>query len=342
MNKSNIIPLPHSDDSEQQAARWIMRFDDGDVSAEDRALFQAWYDKSEQNKEAMERLSQLWDSLDGLEEFNEYAACDDVAVARLQERPGAVTQRAWKSGFAASIAVLCCVIAYYFFADAGKYFNGAYQTAVGEQKTIALPDGSSIILNTNSAVDVEFTRHSRYVRLIKGEVFFDVAPDPATPFAVHVGKGSVTALGTAFAVRLYDEQFTVVVAEGRVALAALPAMVEPGESNPVVEVVASQVALFDRRVERHRSVSADTLARKLDWQDGVLAFKGEPLEQVIADISRYTDLSINIHDEALRQRPIAGYFKVGEIDALFDALKIMADIDVDYINHRSVQLYRSD
>ena len=121
---------------------------------------------------------------------------------------------------AASVMVVAGVTALY---DAGMFTEAQpthFLTQVGEQKTIALSDGSTVILNTDSVLDIELTENSRIMRLTQGEAHFDVAPNPDRPFLVYAGDGIVKAVGTAFTVYLRKKAVEVTVSEGVVALIA--------------------------------------------------------------------------------------------------------------------------
>src|SRR5690606_27434179 len=69
----------------------------------------------------------------------------------------------------------------------------------GVKLTKVLPDGSKVILNSNSSVTYSdgFTEDKRELKL-QGEAFFQVAKDPFRPFQVRLGDGVATALGTSF------------------------------------------------------------------------------------------------------------------------------------------------
>ena len=97
--------------------------------------------------------------------------------------------------------------------------NGLYATAVGQQTTTVLPDGSQIILNTNSQIRVKYGDQYRQVHLLQGEALFTVAKNSSRPFRVYAGSGQIQAIGTAFSVYLKGPVVQVTVTEGRVALA---------------------------------------------------------------------------------------------------------------------------
>ena len=93
-----------------------------------------------------------------------------------------------------------------------------YQTAVGEQRSVQLEDGSLLTLNTDSRVEVRLAANQRQVRLLSGEALFKVAHNKERPFRVSSGDSVIQAVGTQFNVYRRGNQTTVAVLEGRVAV----------------------------------------------------------------------------------------------------------------------------
>src|SRR6185437_8912270 len=85
-----------------------------------------------------------------------------------------------------------------------------YVTSTGEQRRIALPDGSSIDLNTQSHLRVRFSAASRDVELVSGEAVFKVQHNASNPFRVHTRNSVVQDMGTEFAVYLHPDLLTTV------------------------------------------------------------------------------------------------------------------------------------
>lgn len=358
MTRDNIISLPDADKIEEEASVWVMRFVDGDASKADREELARWLSKSPQHREAFEKLSKFCGGLDFIEGFNDYAE-SDAAKASVRQGRGARRFRMLRpvltGAIAASVAVLGAIVAVQLFDARFGRFEGTYQTAVGEQETVNLPDGSQIILNTNSAVKVVFADNARLIALTKGEAHFDVAPNKEKPFSVETSKGSVTAVGTAFSVHLREDKLNVVVTEGRVALRAAlgspkGASNQPTASNEpqdnalprAMEVSAGQSAVIDQGIEEVFVVKPAMLEKATDWQDGELSFRGETLEEVIEDIGRYTNVRIEIGDEGLRKQKIVAYYKVGDVERMFEALNVMANIEVERVADDHVRLYRAN
>ena len=234
-----------------------------------------------------------------------------------------------------------------------------YITAIGEQRRITLADNSIVQLNTNSAVVVSYTDSERGIQLQKGEAHFTVSHNPHRPFLVRAGNGIVRAVGTAFSVRLYERSVDVIVTEGRVALNkadALPvstqgslphslqqsaqhslqqstqsAISEPSTNIKLAQntaepayLDAGQAAIFDtttHSIELVQGLDRDELERKLLWRNGLIRFAGAPLEEVVAEISRYTALNIVIREPELKALRIGGLFKVGETQKMLDVLE---------------------
>ncbi|MED5380542.1 MAG: FecR domain-containing protein, partial [Pseudomonadota bacterium] len=208
-------------------------------------------------------------------------------------------------------------------------------------------DGSKLHLNTNSVVTVDFSSTARNIVLLKGEAHFEVAHDTSRPFSVTAGNNTVTAVGTAFNMQYVDDNaFELVVTDGKVLVKDRFKASSSNESlftkRPVAEegllMFAGEKATVQGKVEARESMSQNDIDDDLAWQQGMIVFKGEPLEAVLAEIGRYTPVRFNISDESLRKRRVAGYFKVGDIDGLLSALKSSFNINYEKVTETSIEL----
>jgi transmembrane sensor len=216
----------------------------------------------------------------------------------------------------------------------------SYATAIGGQKKFALADGSIVTLNTNSQIDVELRGRSREVHLVRGEAYFDVVHDKARPFTVYANQYVVRDIGTAFAVHLLDKGLmNVRVTKGSVEIAA-----RPGEGQASLRpkslgiLSAGQDVLFGQKIERAEVLSDAELGRKLAWRQGQLIYSGQPLADVLADISRYSDIQIELADPALRDLPVGGAFSVTQTDAIFAALENNFGVHAEWLDAHHVRL----
>lgn len=173
-------------------------------------------------------------------------------------------------------------------------------TAIGEIRQTPLDDGSSVVLDTATRVTPRFSAAVRDLRLDQGRALFRVAHDPARPFVVEAAGIRIRAVGTAFSVAREDG-IEVLVTEGIVEVtgALRPARLRAGERG---RFRAGDAASTDR-------LSADAMARALDWRDGRLELQGQSLASAVAAINRYNRRPIVVADAALAREPLHGAFR---------------------------------
>ena len=342
---TNIIRLVDLATIEAQAADWIARLDREDPSDSDLADFAAWKGLSPQHQQAADRLEGLWSEFDILAKLT--PAVQDRIVSRLK-RPTPPPPW-WVAGLVAASLVVAGLGAVSVLQRLPH--TQVYDTAVGGQRTINLEDGSSIQLNTNSQVEVRYSAKARDLRLIRGEAYFEVSPNRQRPFSVYAQEGVVRAVGTAFVVRLTGDRVEVTVTKGKVELAAFTHPVGRASLDRVASLPrkpltmvsathgATELAVLDQtQLVEHLDLAAPEVTRKLAWRQGMLVFNGETLPNVVADVSRYTDVQIEIADPTLNNLKVGGYFKVGEIDPMLEALESGFGVRVERLDDKHVRL----
>ena len=187
--------------------------------------------------------------------------------------------------------------------------RATYRTQTGERSSVALPDGSAILLDTDSAVEVAYTDVERGVRLVRGQALFEVAKHQPMPFRVHAGSSIITAVGTEFDVRLCGPPDTPTV---RVAL--LEGAVNVTNTNRTSLETASMVA----GQVLHAPPSAPMQVRRGDpeelasWRTGVLVFNDRPLGEAVEEMNRYTTHPIVLADESSRGLRVSGVFNTND------------------------------
>jgi transmembrane sensor len=179
-----------------------------------------------------------------------------------------------------------------------------YVTAAGEQRVIALPDGSTMTLNTGTAVALDFSSGRRGVEILQGEAYFDVRPGVTPPFRVVGRFGQIDVKGTAFSVRLDDDGDNVVLSRGSVDVArrAQPldhAVLAP---NEMVSVTASAVL----------AVKQVDAGKPLAWLEGRISFYDQPLGQVLKDVRRYHAGRIIVLNGGIEQVAVSGNYKLDQ------------------------------
>lgn len=321
---ATVVRLPNRQKVRDEAGLWLSRLDRG-LTERERLDLESWLAEDPQHRDILLKLAILWDQTGVLSELAELFPLTRPKRVRLLTRSWAVAA----AGLAAAAVVAALVI------DWGALERGptpeawqAYETAVGGQSTVGLVDGSTVTLNTNSAIEVLYTDTERTVRLSRGEGYFSVEHDPERPFRVHAGGRVFEAVGTAFNVRLETaSDVTMMVTEGRVGVFPSPvAGAAPAATSTAAIVDAGSLAIVGERGVSIQALAAAEMEAQLSWQQGMLIFDGDPLEAVLREMGRYTTTEI-LADESVRDVRVGGYFRAGDVEGLLIALRENFDIE---------------
>lgn len=321
------------DNLTDEAAAWFARMHSDQVTSEDEASFSEWLDADPRHHAAYDEAVATWAGVGALRA--------DPGMRNLLkhlspevEAPKNAGRRRWLAGSVAAVsAVAGGVIGWRIL-----FGSETYATEFGEQRRVALSDGSTLTLNTETQVRVALGEHERRIWLDKGQAHFIVAPDRNRPFRVFVGDEEVRALGTRFEVRRDQGRMKVTLEEGSVAiirdgrtqeLAANPsaraqAVLTPGQ-QAVVAPENIQIAAVDTQ-------------RVLAWRFGQMSLDAEPLSDAVAEINRYNTRQIEIEDAELGRMPISGLFQTGSPDAFVDALTRLLPVEVVSQDEHAIRL----
>lgn len=350
-DKGRILAFPDPAAVEAEAARWVARFDAGDVSAKDQAAFQEWLNRSPLHRDAIAAYGSLWSEFDVLRQLTGTdEAGRDVGV---QVDQPVLLERAkpWLAACAAAvIAVAGGVVLFHPRpqqtakaeihppALSQLLVKASYETPVGGQKRITLADGSSVILNTNSRLDVDFVSKRRGVHLTRGEAYFEVVHDKTRPFTVYANNYVVRDIGTAFDVHLSKTGLVEVgVTKGSVEVTPADGAHVIDAADSLGVVTAGHDIVLGQKVERAEAVPSADMGRKLAWRQGQLIYTGQPLGEVLADISRYSNIKIELADPALENLPVGGAFRTDQIEAIFAALENNFGVHAEWIDPQHVR-----
>ena len=223
------------------------------------------------------------------------------------------------------------------------------QTGIGQQTRFSLSDGSRVKLNTNSLIEVNFSKKMRLLTLIKGEASFDVTKDKSRPFMVRVGKNSFTALGTIFNIeKKSNKDIELVVTEGRVLISESYQPIDQlvkqqtrltTDRLPGVVIASGEIATIENSAyTANKRMSFEQIQRVLAWQQGMLVFNGQPLDEALTEVSRYTTIKFEIIDSILTQTKVSGYFKANDIDGLLESLKNNFNVQFEKVNNNIIRL----
>ncbi|MBS0419817.1 MAG: FecR domain-containing protein [Proteobacteria bacterium] len=276
-----------------EAAAWIVKLHGPSRSREVEAAFRHWLAQSAQNAREFEKVTEVWDGARGVPR----------PAAHRRQRPLLVLAKA------ASVILLFGVGAFLTYQH---WTRDSYTTRIGEQRLVRLEDGSRLSLNSDSAVEVHYTRARRLLALTRGEAYFEVAQNTARPFVVSAGGHNVTALGTAFVVRYEPEQTAVILVEGRVSVSNT-ANSSP-DASPAVAV--KQVLAPGERLVLARNAAPRLDSPRIDtvtaWRHGEVVLERTPLAEAIAEMNRYEDDKLVLDSPAIGDLQISGIYHTGD------------------------------
>ena len=304
-----------SDEARAQAAEWFARLNKLDVPYADMQAFKAWL-KVPDHKKAYDEVDAFWRQTEAVKNDPDIKAVMADVLDRTAPQARSRDVRRGRYGLAFAVALLAAVAGGYVL-----WGPKVYSTGVGEQRTVQLADGSTVVLDTDSQVSVRLTGSRRDIRLSRGQALFDVAHDSARPFVVTAGATSVTALGTRFDVRREASGATVTLVRGSVEVrersgngAAQVWRLAPGQR------VATQLA-----APAPAPVDVDTAT---SWTSGRLIFHAVPLRAAVAEFNRYERQKIEVADGPVGDELITGVFAVGDTNTFVGSVADLHDLSV--------------
>ncbi len=304
-----------------EAAEWLMRLHDSGATDADRAACERWRQADPQHALAWERAERLLGKLGGLPAALAMPALDRPRSHRAQRRAAvarlaallAVAPAGWLAWQA-------------WYAADQRGWGADLRTATGERRTEHLADGSRLLLDTASAVDIRFDGALRLLTLRQGAISIETAADTATPhrpFVVDTAHGRLRALGTRFTVRQEGGRAD----GGPVRLAVTEGAVEVtlrGAAHPALVVQAGQqTVLRAGEVTAPQPLQPEVTA----WTHGMLMADAMPLAAFCAELSRYRPGLLQCAPE-VRALRVSGSFPLGDTDRTLTMLASTYPVDV--------------
>lgn len=312
------------DTVEGQAAGWVVRQDSEGLSASEQRAFEAWI-ADPAHRAAYERHRSVW------ERYRQSGARLPVSSRRHPQRrlPGSTASRRRipRKLAASAIAASLALIVVGHVENWPTRLRADHATSAGERRTVTLADGSIMQLDGRSAITFDLAKDRRTLRLLEGTAFFTVAPDRTRPFTVATDAGSVTALGTAFAIRRRDGTAELVVTEHSVRVRTgqgRTAIVQEGEG---VRFTADGVSSPER---------ADVAAATA-WTRGKLIVFDRPLGEVVAEIGRQRRVYWTVRGAAAAIR-VNGVYDLDHPIAALDTLEKTLNLSSFRLSDRFIVL----
>lgn len=301
------------------AIDWMVLLDSGSAKTRDRAAFEGWL-----AADAGHRLA--WESLNGA-----LAPAFTPVVQADRSLPGsarAATQALRSSGVSlerrrllrnGSALALLLGLGTSIMLQRRMPLQGLVSdiySGTAERKQLTLPDGSVLLLNARTTVDLDFSTTARRLRLHQGELRIQVAADPLRPLQVVTAQGSVQALGTCFSVRQLQQETLVGVQQHSVRVMNLAG--QQAQVNEGGALRFSQDRLLALPGNQHQTDA---------WVTGRLEVENESLGSVIEALRPYRYGLLRISEAASRLR-VFGVFSLDDSDRALQSLAQVLPITV--------------
>lgn len=307
MTKDNAIPLA----TLEEAMDWFLTLKARPDCRKTEQDFQAWLSRSPVHGRAWARALKTWKQLGEIPPAyaHLWQSASRIVPASL---PRHRRWNRWVAGAGLALAASALILL------AGPSvlirWQADHVTRTAETRTLTLEDGTVLDMGADTAIAIDMTPSVRRVTLLSGEVFFDVAHDAARPFTVDAGGVSVAVLGTAFDVQLAEDETTVELARGTVAISYAGA-----DKEENFEMAPGEMAAVDRHTG---AVVRDAIAPEdiAAWRGGRMFVNDITVGAATERLQRYHQAWISVPDPALAARRVTGLYDLKNPDAALEAI----------------------
>jgi transmembrane sensor len=306
----------------------------GQATEEELQQLQLWMAADAAHQQEYEQLVKIWNQSAialSAADFDTSAAWStvDMAIKNNQHASAKVVPFFRKKTMIAA-AALTGTVALAWFAWSASRPKWENVTAVNNNQSLHLPDGSVVLLRKGStlAYPAVFDKKERVVKLT-GEAFFEVRHNEAQPFLANTSNAAIKVLGTSFLVHTSSGSDEVVVVTGRVS-------VTEKDRNQQVVVSAGQKCVLqnDRFIQ-----TALTDSNYIAWKTGLLDFKNAPLAKVLEDAANYYGTSLELASDqspAAGNMPVTVHFDNQPLDEVVEELRLITGLQVKKENDKVV------
>ncbi|WP_446809838.1 FecR family protein [Methylomonas sp. 2BW1-5-20] len=311
---------------QDQAIGWLVCLRDDSLSDEQLDAFADWLARDPSHAEALAAVENLFSDMVAAGSLLTAATPETprpMAVCHAAKRPRPKVSRSagpYRPWLAAGLgmAAVCLLAIGLIMPRQSLLFSdylSDYRTQTGEIRDIQLSDGSRMLMNTNSAIYVDYTADVRRIVLLHGQVRFTVAKDGRRPFEVKTDELTVRALGTVFEVyKAAAEQTLVTVQEHTVAVLAN----KDSRRADSVTVAEGQGLSYKAGLPLPHPQAASL--EQTAWQQHRLVINDRPLAELVSELERYRFGRIFLADAALKNLRVTGVFSLDTPDEALAAV----------------------
>lgn len=325
----------------------IIAYLSGSLSPEQAKQLLDWLNEHNDRKQFFYHLTDIWHStslLSNLNEFDATKAWQDVMQTLSTSNKKAQRKVNFTTFYKiAAAAVIALLIGISFFFNTKKTSDVTEQFTEmvvprGSKTMLTLPDGSQVWLNSGSKLAFSnlYGQKTRDIRL-NGEAYFIVAKNKKSPFSVFAHGLKITALGTAFDVKAYDDEKLV---ETSLVEGVLRIGMTENKTGDSIILKPGQRALFTKNNENNKKIIVDSVSDLnlyTSWRNKRWIFRHVTLEELAKTLERRYDINIIFKDSALKEYRISGSLQDEPIEQVLRVLKLIAPIQYK-LEHNTINI----
>lgn len=302
----------------QEAINWKIRLTSGEATSADHQQFEQWQTKSLAHEDAWHQVNTFWKDVEQLSEPHIPGQTRlPMETGQESHRVGTSSRilednsfKRWGPAVAATIAIVSVIVV--SLVNFPRW-TADFSTDVAEYRTVTLPDGSRIKLNSYTALNTNYTEQSREIELLMGEALFVVKPNPERAFLVRSGQGLTKAVGTQFTVKRDGSTTQVSVLEGIVE-------VQHSMLTKSSTLQKEMVVSYNQTQGLHSSPAAN-MEVITAWLQGHLIFDHTPLSEAITQINQHRTGKIVLLNDELADHRLNGIFRLEALDDVILAIE---------------------
>ena len=305
---------------DEMAALWFVKAQDG-MSASEKNTFEKWLHVNPKHQKAYTRFEALWSELDAL------APTSKRACSKKRIQPW------WGYASACVAAVFMIVFVQWQTWSARPEFTQVMSTPVGSMREYALQDGTTLFLDTDTKVKVEYYKQKRLVTLDQGQIVLHVSKDKARPLFVETQNVQVRVTGTRFEVRNVDKHVRITVEEGSVEVS------HKSQDDGTILTLANLHAKDQLTLDEQGFVlTSSTFQNNLiaPWRSGRLVFDQTPLKEVLFEFERYGAKKAVIDSPKLASMTLSGSFEIERYASFLELLPKVLPLKIAKVGDKIV------
>ena len=306
---NSTVPIQYSQRVFEQAVSWFVAMQNESCTAKQQQRFARWLAQHPSHQAAYAEAEKLWTHLDHLKVV-------DIPSLNAARQAKSRPLSAFKTTLVSGLLIAILIGAWLDF----RAETLIETTGLGQRRTLLLADGSRIEMNAQSQLSVHVSWLRRSIELLQGEAMFTVAHEPWRPFTVLTAGLKVKDIGTQFNVRNRQQDISVTVLEGEVALT--PAHAWWSESL---------TAGFSRHLNRNQRLSAQQavdLTTVSAWTEGRLHYKQTPLRQIVTELEQHHAVKFVFTDPSLANETLTGNIATTDLKPFLRALEAMLPVHI--------------